>query len=131
MVRSGEVNYLLYFRAPFSQFMVDMYGKIESQQLKYIKMNQEKLKAENYIHLKDAVGRQDVEANQVKLLFFHLHLLVVLDKIDQTISAEIPDLHKDSILYEIIKSNMIHGLCGNIDLKSSCMKDGVCSKRYP
>ena len=37
------------------QFVVDMYAKIESERLLYIRLNQTKLRSEQYIHLRDAV----------------------------------------------------------------------------
>ncbi|XP_073425243.1 uncharacterized protein [Dendrobates tinctorius] len=40
----------------FHQFIVDMYAKIESEHLLYIRLNQKKLRAEEYIHLRDVVA---------------------------------------------------------------------------
>lgn len=65
MVRQGEVNHMVYFRSLFSQFLVDMYAKIETERLNYIRNNQAQLRADSYIHLRDAVGRQDAEAAQL------------------------------------------------------------------
>lgn len=65
MVRQGEVNHMVYFRSLFSQFLVDMYAKIETERLNYIRNNQAQLRADNYIHLRDAVGRQDADAAQL------------------------------------------------------------------
>lgn len=62
MFRDGEENYLLRYGALLSQFLVDMYAKIETEKLNYLKHNQIKLRAEEYIHLKDDVGTRD--ANQ-------------------------------------------------------------------
>lgn len=55
MVREGQSNYLLLYRELFNQFLVDMYAKVESERLRYIRNNQTKLRAEQYIHLRDAV----------------------------------------------------------------------------
>ena len=65
MVRQGEVNHLLLFRSLLSQFLVDMYAKIESERLSFIKNNQAQLRADSYIHLRDAVGRHDANADQL------------------------------------------------------------------
>ncbi|XP_024893230.1 uncharacterized protein LOC112468336 [Temnothorax curvispinosus] len=65
MIREGEVNHLVYFRSLFSQFLVDMYVKIETERLNYIRNNQAQLRADSYIHLRDAVGRQDADVAQL------------------------------------------------------------------
>jgi hypothetical protein len=55
MTRVGEDNHLLRCRQLFHQFIVDMYAKIESERLLYIRINQQKLRSEQYTHLKDAI----------------------------------------------------------------------------
>lgn len=56
----------------------------------------------------------------------HAHILLWLNdkvdanKIDDFISAEIPDPALDPLLHEIIKNNMIHGPCGANYEKRSC-----------
>ena len=67
MIRQGETNHLVYFRSLFSQFLVDMYAKIETERLTYIRKNQAQLRADSYIHLRDAIGRQDVDGDQLGL----------------------------------------------------------------
>lgn len=52
MVR--ENNYLLQFGQLLNVYIVDMYAKIESERLLYIRFNQEKLRVEEYVHLRDA-----------------------------------------------------------------------------
>ncbi|XP_050059745.1 uncharacterized protein LOC126551035 [Aphis gossypii] len=42
-----------------------MYAKIETERLNFIRNHQNKLRADKYIHLKDTVGRQDVDADQL------------------------------------------------------------------
>lgn len=67
----------------------------------------------------------------------HAHILIWLvrkitpDQIDNIISAEILNEIIDPQLFQIIKKNMIHGPCGELNLNSPCMIDGKCSKRYP
>ena len=67
----------------------------------------------------------------------HAHILIWLkdkitsDQIDSVISAELPHPQQDPCLFDIIIKNMVHGPCGNVNPKSSCMKDGKCTKRYP
>jgi len=55
MVRRNDFNLLIRCRLLFHQFLVDMYVKMESERLRFISLNQKKLRAENYIHLQDAV----------------------------------------------------------------------------
>lgn len=69
----------------------------------------------------------------------HVHILLTVKKadklrtvadIDKYVSASIPDPQKDPLLYEIVKSQMIHGPCDQGTFP--CLdKDGKCSKRYP
>ncbi|KAL4132202.1 hypothetical protein QTP88_009407 [Uroleucon formosanum] len=65
MVRKELDNYLLHYGPLFNQYLVDMYAKIESERLNFIRNPQNKLRADKYIHLKDAIGRQDVDADQL------------------------------------------------------------------
>ena len=55
MIRQGQDNVILRCRELCQQFMVDMYVKIESERLRYLRYNQQKLRAEEYIHLRDAI----------------------------------------------------------------------------
>ena len=58
MVRVGEENHILKCKMLFLQFIVDMYAKIESERLRYIRCHQQELRAENYIHLRDAMASE-------------------------------------------------------------------------
>uniref|UniRef100_A0A182HPH8 Helitron helicase-like domain-containing protein n=1 Tax=Anopheles arabiensis TaxID=7173 RepID=A0A182HPH8_ANOAR len=55
MVRRNEDNLILRCRELFQQFIVDMYAKVENERLRYLRHNQKKLRAEEYIHLRDAI----------------------------------------------------------------------------
>ncbi|GFT68522.1 putative DNA helicase [Trichonephila clavipes] len=55
MIRENADNHVLKCRQLFHQYIVDMYAKIESERLLYIRLNQVKLRSEEYIHLRDAV----------------------------------------------------------------------------
>lgn len=56
MIRRGRDNIILRCRELCQQFMVDMYAKIERERLRYLRYNQQKLRAEEYIHLRDAIA---------------------------------------------------------------------------
>lgn len=48
----------------YNQYVVDMFAKIESERLRYIRFNQAKLRTEEYIHLRDAIiGNVDGNLN--------------------------------------------------------------------
>lgn len=47
------------FKQLFNHDTVDMNAKVESERLRYMRTYQRELRAENYIHLQDALGRND------------------------------------------------------------------------
>ena len=51
-----NIDSLLRFKEVTGQFMVDMFVKIETERLNYIRYNQSSLRATEYIHLKDAIN---------------------------------------------------------------------------
>ncbi|CAI6377043.1 unnamed protein product [Macrosiphum euphorbiae] len=96
-----------------------MYVKIETERLTFIRLNQTKLRSEEYIHLRDAINT-DGNAQNIRP-----------NEVDAVISAEIPNVQLDPELHEVVIKNMIHGPCGTLNQNSPCMMDGKCSKRYP
>ncbi|XP_067930983.1 uncharacterized protein [Watersipora subatra] len=64
MVRDGSFNYIYMCRKLFLQFAVDMYAKIETERLSFIRHHQTRLRADDYIHLRYAVA-DDRNANQL------------------------------------------------------------------
>ncbi|GJS92599.1 hypothetical protein Tco_0799567 [Tanacetum coccineum] len=70
----------------------------------------------------------------------HCHTLLWVDNkdkiqhapdIDRYISAELPDPITDPEGYRVISEMMVHGPCGPADPNASCMKENVCSKKFP
>ncbi|KAL4600853.1 hypothetical protein ACB092_11G229700 [Castanea dentata] len=70
----------------------------------------------------------------------HAHILLFLhhdDKhptaaeIDKIISAEIPDLNEEHLVYEAVKQYMVHGPCGSINSRAGCMIENKCTKHFP
>lgn len=55
MIRDTSHNFILRCGPLLSQFVVDMYAKIEGERLRYIRLNQNKLRVDDYIHLRDAL----------------------------------------------------------------------------
>ncbi|GIY85779.1 helitron_like_N domain-containing protein [Caerostris darwini] len=64
MIRNNQDNYILRYRQLYHQYVVDMYAKIESERLRFLRFNQVKLRSEDYIHLRDAIiGNNDENLN--------------------------------------------------------------------
>ncbi|XP_054719277.1 uncharacterized protein LOC129228620 [Uloborus diversus] len=55
MFRPNEFNIILRGKELFHQYLVDMYAKIEAERLRYIELNQRKLRVDEYVHLGDAL----------------------------------------------------------------------------
>ena len=55
MIRRNVDNYILKSRQLFHQYIVDMYAKIETECLPFLRLNQTKPRSEKYIHLRDAI----------------------------------------------------------------------------
>ena len=80
-----------------------------------------------------------------------VHILVIMadidrpktpDLVDNIVTAELPpNPFEDGIseeekdrrkpLWDIVLSNMIHGLCGTINPRSPCMDNRKCTKDFP
>ena len=67
MIRQNAANYLLRFWRLFQQYCVDMYVKIETERLNFIRFNQAKLRSEEYIRLRDAISTEGDAANVGRL----------------------------------------------------------------
>lgn len=56
MIRRNSDNIILYFKELFQQLAVDVFATIENERLRYIFLNQNTLRADQYIHLQDALA---------------------------------------------------------------------------
>ena len=71
----------------------------------------------------------------------HAHILVWQKKkkrgevtpslIESFVCAKIPDPNEDPLGYALVAEFMMHGPCGTDNPKCSCMKEGVCSRKFP
>src|ERR1039457_669061 len=75
----------------------------------------------------------------------HAHILLILDKesqirtaedIDGIVSARIPNEKRFPRLNKTVTRDMMHGPCGQLNMKSVCMSEDKngnksCSKRFP
>ena len=52
------------WRQLLNQFVVDAYAKIESERLLFIRLNQQKLRCDDYIHLQDAM-QSDIAVSEI------------------------------------------------------------------
>ncbi|XP_042005913.1 uncharacterized protein LOC121754654 [Salvia splendens] len=52
-------------------------------------------------------------------------------RIDEIISAEIPDAQDDPYYYANVREFMVHGPCGIVRKSSPCMANGRCTKYFP
>ena len=70
MLRHDSTNHLHRSGQLFSQWMTDMYCKVESERLRFIRNNQQQLRVENYAHLRDALASDENmnEVGQVTIL---------------------------------------------------------------
>ncbi|XP_022218465.2 uncharacterized protein LOC111071439 [Drosophila obscura] len=55
-IRQNQDNHILRCRALFHQYIVDIYAKIESEWLNFLRFNHAKLRSEEYVHLRDAIN---------------------------------------------------------------------------
>ncbi|XP_076269865.1 uncharacterized protein LOC143202298 [Rhynchophorus ferrugineus] len=56
MIRENADNRILKCRRLYHKYVDDMYVKIETERLTFIRLNQTKLRSEEYIHLRDAIN---------------------------------------------------------------------------
>ena len=70
----------------------------------------------------------------------HMHMILCLhpnnklctpEDVDTLISAEFPDKDLHSELYELVRKQMVHGPCGDLNPNSPCMENGQCTKKFP
>lgn len=56
LIRENTNNHILKCRKLFHQYILDMYAKVETERLLFIRLNQTKLRSEEYIHLHHAIA---------------------------------------------------------------------------
>uniref|UniRef100_A0A914YRQ3 ATP-dependent DNA helicase n=1 Tax=Panagrolaimus superbus TaxID=310955 RepID=A0A914YRQ3_9BILA len=53
-----------------------------------------------------------------------------IDKINQFISAEFPDINVDPEGFELVLKHMVHRPCGRYDPNAMCMQNGKCKRKF-
>jgi len=61
MIRRDDYNHILKCRRLLHQFAVDIYVKVETERLTYIRLNQQKLRMVEYVHLRDAINVDEMQ----------------------------------------------------------------------
>ncbi|KAL8594538.1 hypothetical protein ACOMHN_028892 [Nucella lapillus] len=59
IMEKRDDNHILKFRQLLNQFLVDMFAKIETERLLYIRLNQKQLRVEKYEHLRDDLNSNE------------------------------------------------------------------------
>ena len=65
MYREHDFNLLLRCQTLFQQYCTDMYAKIESERLIFIKTHQRELRCEQYVHLRDGINNDNGGADNI------------------------------------------------------------------
>ncbi|GBP91362.1 hypothetical protein EVAR_66979_1 [Eumeta japonica] len=103
-----------------SQFLVDMYVKMESEHLRYIALNQSKLPRATY-----------TSKTPLQTTAMPKRMTWVICQIDEVVSAELPDPNEDKKLYNTVTKKHDPRTMWRIETYDPCMKDGKCTKKYP
>ncbi|XP_075512261.1 uncharacterized protein LOC142547728 [Primulina tabacum] len=70
----------------------------------------------------------------------HMHMLIILrqdskingpENFDYYVSAELPNKDKNPNLHNFVVKYMMHGPCGDLNKKNTCMIAGRCKSNYP
>ena len=58
--------------------------------------------------------------------------IIVPEIFDRIISVELTDIDKNNHLYSCVVKHIMHGPCGELNLKNICVKKiGTCKNHYP
>lgn len=68
MIRENEDNHILKCRRLYHKYVINMYVKIETNRLTFIRLNQTKLRSEEYIHLRDAINTDGNAQNVSRII---------------------------------------------------------------
>ncbi|XP_059663506.1 uncharacterized protein LOC132309192 [Cornus florida] len=65
------------------------------------------------------------------LIFESEHKITNADHYDKFVYAEITNENENPTLYAKVVKHMMHGPCGDLNVKNACMMDGKCKNHYP
>ncbi|XP_076251478.1 uncharacterized protein LOC143190794 [Rhynchophorus ferrugineus] len=104
MIRENADNRILKCRRLYHKYVDDMYVKIETERLTFIRLNQTKLRSEEYIHLRDAINTDGNAQNIVKKdpsLSERYRRDYIKEAIFREYGVELSDLEYDNFLDEM------------------------------
>ncbi|CAN1326881.1 ATP-dependent DNA helicase PIF1 [Linum perenne] len=142
-----EQNRLLYIRLNQKQLRADLYNGLLISTILFYSIVSGGVRYMQQLY-QDAISICQFHGNPDLFITFtcnkrglpHAHIILWLisankpttpAKVDEIISAEIPDPTIDPVGYDAVTKFMLHGPCGMAHQTSPCMKAGQCSKFYP
>ncbi|XP_074352297.1 uncharacterized protein LOC141691457 [Apium graveolens] len=112
------------------QYVVDQFAAIEQYRLDWVSTHQTTIRADLYNSVRDALSKGDHDPMHMLIWLSPESRPNSIEKVDQLVSAEIPDKNSDPIAYEVVKNYMVHGPCGKDLYTYSCMVKGKCMRHF-
>ena len=86
------------------------------------------------------INRTDVRLCRFHVGLPHAHIILMVrpedrpttvEKLNQMIYAELPNMYTNPKLYSAVTKHMLHGPCGEANPNCACMEEGSCKNHYP
>nr|GEU47534.1 hypothetical protein [Tanacetum cinerariifolium] len=134
------------------KFLVDIFTMIETERMYFFCKKQKLLRCASYENLSNQLENDNRDASKLgKSIFLpssftggvrfmrqnYFNAMTLYDKllnperINDFISAKIPDKDLDPDLYTLLTKHMMHGPCGADNPSCPCSIKGVCIKNFP
>nr|GEX81184.1 uncharacterized protein [Tanacetum cinerariifolium] len=159
--RPNQFSLIHHARRLFQQFLVDIFTMIETERLYFHRNKQKVLRCESYQNLASHIDKGETDGSStgrhiivlsssftdaVYTIEFqkrglpHSHICIFIhpddkirnnERIDDFISAEIPNEEADPQLYKLVSDHVMHGPCGPDNPSCPCTIQGKCTKKFP